>query len=79
MGSTANKTWNKEEREAWEAKIERTEEILYQARQENHEPELFSVDFKTGEYIKYDASNIKFFKPRKPLVSKNQKSKKKVA
>lgn len=79
MGSTAIKTWSKEKCEAWEIKIGITEEILYQARQENHEPELFSVDFKTGKYIKYDASNIKFFKPRKPLVSKNQKSKKKVA
>lgn len=69
-------TWTEEERQIFLRKAEMTEEILFLARQNKEETVILDVNFKTGEYQKFDKSNMKSFKPRKKMFSKQTRNKK---
>lgn len=65
--------WTQEDIERTQSKVERTEEILFDARRRDIEPVVLKVDFKTGELLgTFDSSNIQEYHAQEKLNSRKK-------
>lgn len=66
------KKWTTEDRKRVGIQREKFSELMHECRLRNDDPVVFDVNFKTGEYVTYDSSNLEPF-VQKVLPQKERK------